>query len=93
MSGTPGGGVQTPAIPVPQGLPPLGLTMPGIQTPNPGPGGNMMGVAQAGGMQMVPMQPMAGGGGGGGGASISLGLLLEHLVQKTYHELTVLSEL
>nr|XP_054771288.1 mediator of RNA polymerase II transcription subunit 14-like [Lytechinus pictus] len=92
MSGVPGGGVQTPAIPVPQGLPPVGLSMPGVQTPNPGgPGGNMMGApAQAAGMQMVPMQPQVA---GGGGASISLGLLLEHLVQKTYHELTVLAEL
>ncbi|XP_071483080.1 mediator of RNA polymerase II transcription subunit 14-like [Diadema antillarum] len=48
-------------------------------------------------VQQGPAGGTAAGGGGGGaggnGASISLGLLLEHLVQKTYHELTVLAEL
>lgn len=63
--------------------------MPGIQTPTPGPGALPGMQGGAGMQQMVAMQPL----GGGTGASISLGLLLEHLVQKTYHELTVLAEL
>ena len=72
--------MQNQSLPTSQGqLAATGLPMPVVQTPAPG--------AQGGGMQMVPMQSP------GGGASISLGLLLEYLVQKTYHELNVLAEL
>ena len=47
-------------------------------------------------MLSVVRTPMEGGGGGPHGptgGSISLGHLIEFIVQRTYHELTVLSEL
>ena len=46
-------------------------------------------VAPAGGLDVVPLQPQQQQGGG----QMSLSVLIEMMIQKTYHELTILAEL